>query len=191
MAYSDINKREENRIKATTIVGIRSPEEQQAIIASDGQATMEDTVIKNNTNKVRKLYRDQVLAGFAGSTADALTLFDKFEGKLEQYSGNLERAAVELTKEWRTDKVLRKLEALMVVVNKDSLLLVSGAGDVLRPDHNVIGIGSGGSYAIAAARALMENSELNPEDIARKAISLTASIDIYTNDQISLEKINW
>ena len=178
-------------INSTTIVGIRSPERKQAIVASDGQATMEDTVIKNNTNKVRKLYQGEVLVGFAGSTADALTLFDKFEGQLEQYSGNLERAAVELTKEWRTDKVLRKLEALMIVVNKDSLLLISGGGDVLRPDQNVIGIGSGGPYAQAAARALMENSDLSPKEIAQKAIQLTASIDIYTNDQISLEAIEW
>lgn len=182
---------ENSVIDSTTIVGIRSPETNEAIVASDGQATMEDTVIKNNTNKVRKLYRGKVLAGFAGSTADALTLFDKFEGQLEQYSGNLERAAVELTKEWRTDKVLRKLEALMVVLNSESLLLISGVGDVLRPDHNVIGIGSGGSYALAAARALMDHSDLPPEEIARKAIEITASIDIYTNDQLSLEKIEW
>lgn len=181
----------EELIESTTIIAIRSEEERKSVVASDGQATMEDTVIKNNTNKVRVLYDGKVLAGFAGSTADAMTLFDKFEGKLEQYSGKLERAAVELTKEWRTDKILRKLEALMVVVNDDSLLLISGAGDVLRPDHNVIGIGSGGSYALAAGQALLDNSELNAEEVAREALSITSSIDVYTNDQISLETIEW
>ncbi len=162
-----------------------------SVVASDGQATMEDTVIKNNTNKVRKLYDGEVLAGFAGSTADAMTLFDKFEGKLEQYAGKLERAAVELTKEWRTDKILRKLEALMVVVNSESLLLISGAGDVLRPDHNVIGIGSGGSYALAAARALLKHSRLAPEEVAKESLLITSSIDVYTNDQFSVESIEW
>lgn len=178
-------------IESTTILAIRSEEEEKSVVASDGQATMEDTVIKNNTNKARVLYDGRVLAGFAGSTADAMTLFDKFEGKLEQYSGKLERAAVELTKEWRTDKILRKLEALMVVVNDDSLLLISGAGDVLRPDHNVIGIGSGGSYALAAGRALLDNSDLKAEEVAREALIIASSIDVYTNDQISLETIEW
>ena len=178
-------------IESTTIIAIRSPDDRNAVVASDGQATMEDTVVKNNTNKVRVLYGGDVLAGFAGSTADAMTLFDKFEGKLEQYSGKLERAAVELTKEWRTDKILRKLEALMVVVNSESLLLISGAGDVLRPDHNVIGIGSGGSYALAAARALLEHSQLNPEEVARESLLLTSTIDVYTNDQLSVETIEW
>ncbi|MBS3786699.1 ATP-dependent protease subunit HslV [Candidatus Bipolaricaulota bacterium] len=178
-------------IESTTIIAVRTPENRTAVVASDGQATMEDTVVKNNTNKVRVLYDGDVLAGFAGSTADAMTLFDKFEGKLEQYSGKLERAAVELTKEWRTDKILRKLEALMVVVNSESLLLISGAGDVLRPDHNVIGIGSGGSYALAAARALLENSQLSPVEVARKSLLLTSSIDVYTNDQLSVESIEW
>jgi ATP-dependent HslUV protease subunit HslV len=178
-------------IESTTIIAIRSEEEEKSVVASDGQATMEDTVIKNNTNKVRVLYDGKVLAGFAGSTADAMTLFDKFEGKLEQYSGKLERAAVELTKEWRTDKILRKLEALMVVVNDDSLLLISGAGDVLRPDHNVIGIGSGGSYALSAGRALLDNSDLKAEQVAKEALMITSSIDVYTNDQISLETIEW
>lgn len=182
---------QDSGIESTTIIAIRSPDEGKSVVASDGQATMEDTVIKNNTNKVRKLYDGQVLAGFAGSTADAMTLFDKFEGKLEQYAGKLERAAVELTKEWRTDKILRKLEALMVVVNRDSLLLISGAGDVLRPDHNVIGIGSGGSYALSAARALMRNSQLTPVEIARESLIITSSIDIYTNDQLSVETIEW
>jgi len=184
------NVRRDN-IESTTIIAIRSDEDRQAVVASDGQATMEDTVVKNNTNKVRILYGGKVLAGFAGSTADAMTLFDKFEGKLEQYSGKLERAAVELTKEWRTDKILRKLEALMVVVNSESLLLISGAGDVLRPDHNVIGIGSGGSYALAAARALLDHSQLTPVEVARESLLLTSTIDVYTNDHLSVETIEW
>nr|AGF92898.1 20S proteasome A and B subunits [uncultured organism] len=187
----DDDRSSRDGIESTTIIAIRSPDARNAVVASDGQATMEDTVVKNNTNKVRVLYGGNVLAGFAGSTADAMTLFDKFEGKLEQYSGKLERAAVELTKEWRTDKILRKLEALMVVVNSESLLLISGAGDVLRPDHNVIGIGSGGSYALAAARALLEHSQLNPEEVARESLLLTSTIDVYTNDQLSVETIEW
>lgn len=192
MLASDKNQQtDRNRIESTTIIAVRTPENRKAVVASDGQATMEDTVVKNNTNKVRVLYGGDVLAGFAGSTADAMTLFDKFEGKLEQYSGKLERAAVELTKEWRTDKILRKLEALMVVVNSESLLLISGAGDVLRPDHNVIGIGSGGSYALAAARALLEHSQLSPVEVARESLLLTSSIDVYTNDQLSIESIEW
>jgi ATP-dependent HslUV protease subunit HslV len=192
MLKNEDNERSaQNVIESTTIIAIRSPEDRNAVVASDGQATMEDTVVKNNTNKVRVLYDGKVLAGFAGSTADAMTLFDKFEGKLEQYSGKLERAAVELTKEWRTDKILRKLEALMVVVNSESLLLISGAGDVLRPDHNVIGIGSGGSYALAAARALLDHSQLSPVEVARESLLLTSTIDVYTNDQLSVETIEW
>ncbi|MFW6006124.1 MAG: ATP-dependent protease subunit HslV [Candidatus Bipolaricaulota bacterium] len=191
LASEKNNQRVRNGIESTTIISVRAPEDRKAVVASDGQATMEDTVVKNNTNKVRVLYGGEVLAGFAGSTADAMTLFDKFEGKLEQYSGKLERAAVELTKEWRTDKILRKLEALMVVVNPESLLLISGAGDVLRPDHNVIGIGSGGSYALAAARALLEHSQLSPVEVARESLILTSSIDVYTNDQLSIESIEW
>ena len=192
MLKNEDNERSaQNVIESTTIIAIRSPEDRNAVVASDGQATMEDTVVKNNTNKVRVLYDGRVLAGFAGSTADAMTLFDKFEGKLEQYSGKLERAAVELTKEWRTDKILRKLEALMVVVNSESLLLISGAGDVLRPDHNVIGIGSGGSYALAAARALLDHSQLSSVEVARESLLLTSTIDVYTNDQLSVETIEW
>ena len=148
---------------------------------------MEDTIIKGKTNKVRRLYDGKVLTGFAGSTADAMTLFDKFEGKLQRHNGKLARAAVELTKEWRTDKILRKLEALMVTVNKDTLLLVSGAGDVLEPDEPVIGIGSGGAYALAAAKALLHKTDLSIEEIAQEAMSIAASIDVYTNDEVTLE----
>lgn len=178
-------------IKATTIIAIRSEKERKAVIASDGQATMEDKIIKNNTNKVRKLHEEQVLAGFAGSTADAMTLFDKFEGKLQQYNGKLTRAAVELTKEWRTDKILRKLEALMLTANKENLLLISGAGDVLEPDEPVIAIGSGGSYALSAAKALLENTDLDIKEIARKSLENAAQIDIYTNDKITIEELSW
>jgi len=177
---------------ATTIIALHSAEKRKAVIASDGQATMENTIIKGNTNKVRSLYNGEVLTGFAGSTADAMTLFDKFEGKLQQYNGQLERAAVELTKEWRTDKILRKLEALLVTVNKDSLLLISGAGDVLEPDEPVVGIGSGGSYALSAAKALLHNDvDLSLEEIAEQALKIAASIDIYTNENVSLKKVEW
>lgn len=178
-------------IKGTTIIAIRSEKEKKAVVASDGQATMEDKIIKNTTNKVRRLYEDKVLAGFAGSTADAMTLFDKFEGKLQQYNGKLTRAAVELTKEWRTDKILRKLEALMVTANKEDLLLISGAGDVLEPDEPVISIGSGGSYALSAAKALFHNTDLDIDRIARKSLENAAQIDIYTNDKITIEELSW
>ena len=188
-----MNKRKEreNHIEATTIIAIRSTGQRKSVIASDGQATMEDQIIKAKTSKVRRLYGDEVLTGFAGSTADAITLFDKFEGKLQKFNGKLKRAAVELTKEWRTDKMLRKLEALMVTANRETLLLISGAGDVLEPDDPVIGIGSGGAYAMAAAKALLKNSDMSVEEIAKESLKIAASIDIYTNDQISMELLEW
>ncbi|MFP4589007.1 MAG: ATP-dependent protease subunit HslV [Candidatus Bipolaricaulota bacterium] len=182
---------EKSNLHATTIIAIHSADMEKTVVASDGQATMENTIIKGKTSKVRRLYNNEVLVGFAGSTADAMTLFDKFEGKLQQHNGKLPRAAVELTKEWRTDKILRKLEALMVTTNRDSLLMISGAGDVLEPDEPVVGIGSGGSYALAAAKGLLEHSNLSIEEIARKSLSIAASIDIYTNEEISLEKLEW
>ncbi len=161
------------------------------MIASDGQATLNTVVIKSTAKKVRKIYNDQVLVGFAGATADAITLFERFENKLKEFSGNLKRAAVELTKDWRTDRVLRRLEAMMAVANAESLLLISGAGDVVEPDDEMIGLGSGGAYALAAAKALRQNTKLPIEEIARKALEIAGSLDIYTNQNISIEKLEW
>ncbi len=176
------------KIKATTIVAVKY--NNHVALAGDGQVTMGDTVMKGSARKVRRLYNDQVLAGFAGTSADAFTLFEKFEGKLEEYHGNLERAAVELAKEWRTDKMLRKLEALLIVADKNKLLLISGTGDVIEPDDEVLTIGSGGPYAKAAARALLDNNQdLSAKEIAQKALKIAADICIYTNDNISIEEL--
>ncbi len=161
------------------------------VVASDGQATLETTVIKSNTKKVYRLYDDQVLVGFAGATADCLTLLDKFEGKLKKYDGQLRRSAVELTKEWRTDRILRQLEAVLVTVSEDGILMVSGAGDVLEPDEGVIGIGSGGAYALAAARAILSVAKLPIVDVARQSLEIAGAIDIYTNREITLEEVSW
>ena len=161
------------------------------MIASDGQATLNNVVLKSTAKKVRKIYNDQVLVGFAGATADAITLFERFENKLKEFGGNLKRAAVELTKDWRTDRVLRRLEAMMAVVNSEALLLISGAGDVIEPDDEMVGLGSGGAYALAAAKALRQNTQLPIEEIARKALEIAGSLDIYTNQHISLETLEW
>ncbi|MBS1271742.1 MAG: ATP-dependent protease subunit HslV [Candidatus Marinimicrobia bacterium] len=169
---------------ATTIIGIRK--DGKSAIAGDGQVTMGDTATKHKAVKVRTLYDDKVLAGFAGAAADAFTLFEKFEGRLEQYKGNLYRAAVELAKEWRTDKFLRRLEALLAVMDKESALIISGNGDVIEPDDNIVAIGSGGNYALAAARALNEFSELSAEEMARKSLKIAADICIYTNNHITV-----
>ena len=178
-------------LNSTTIVGIHSSGERRGVIASDGQATLETTVIKSNTKKVYRLYDDRVLVGFAGATADCLTLLDKFEGKLKKYDGRLRRSAVELTKEWRTDRILRHLEAILVTVSEEGILMISGAGDVLEPDGGVIGIGSGGAYALAAARALLSETKLSIGDIARRSLEIASTIDIYTNREIILEEISW
>ena len=179
-------------VKSTTIIAVYSESEQTAVIASDGQATLDTMIIKTRTKKVYRLYDDSILVGFAGATADCLALLDKFEGKLKKYDGQLRRSAVELTKEWRTDRMLRRLEAVIVAASKEGLLMISGAGDVLEPDDKVIGIGSGGPYALAAAKALLSASEtLTAEQIARRALEIAAEIDIYTNDQITLEEIHW
>jgi len=180
-----------SRVKNTTILGIFSADENRAVIASDGQATLDTTVIKKNTNKVYRLHDDSVLVGFAGATADCLALLEKFEGKLKRYDGKLHRSAVEMTKEWRTDRLLRHLEAVLVAVSKDGLLMISGAGDVLEPDGNVIGIGSGGPYALAAAKGLMMAGDMSIDEVARKALEIAAEIDIYTNDAIVLEELRW
>lgn len=178
-------------LKGTTVIAIRSEAERRGVVASDGQATLETTVIKSNTKKVYRLYDDQVLVGFAGATADCLTLLDKFEGKLNKYDGQLRRSAVELTKEWRTDRILRHLEAVLVTVSEDGILMVSGAGDVLEPDEGVIGIGSGGAYALAAARAILSVAKLPIVDVARQSLEIASAIDIYTNREITLEEVSW
>jgi ATP-dependent HslUV protease subunit HslV len=174
-----------NKIHATTVVGIIH--NGKAAMGSDGQATMDKTVMKSTVKKVRKLNNGKVLAGFAGSTADAFTLFEKFEEKLNAYNGNLQRAAVELAKEWRKDKFLQKLEALLVVMDSESTLLISGQGDVIEPDDQILAIGSGGSYALAAARALKENApELSANDIVEKSLNIAADICIYTNHNLTI-----
>ena len=175
-------------MKATTVVGMIH--NGSVVIGGDGQATMEKTVMKSTVNKVRRLYNDEIVAGFAGSTADAFTLFEKFEEKIQQYNGNLQRAAVEMAKEWRNDKFLRKLEALLIVMSKDKALLISGQGDVIEPDDRILAIGSGGSYALAAARALKENApDLTARDIVEKSLHIAADICIYTNHNLSILEI--
>ena len=170
----------------TPIVLVRKKND--VVVASDGQVSMGNTVIKSNANKVRKIEKRNVIAGFAGSTADALTLFERLEAKLEKHAGNLTRAAVELAKDWRTDKYLRRLEALMAIGDKEKSFIISGTGDVLEPEGDVIGIGSGGNYALAAAKVLMD-TELNAEEVAKKAIKVAADICVFTNDNIRIEKI--
>jgi ATP-dependent HslUV protease subunit HslV len=158
-------------------------------MAGDGQVTLGHEVIKASTNKLRRLYNNQILSGFAGSTADAFSLFARFETKLEQHNGNLARAAVELTKDWRTDKVLRHLEAMLLVADRDSTFLLSGQGDVIEPDKGVAAIGSGGPFAVAAARALLENTTLNAREIAERAMTIAADICIYTNHNIVYQEL--
>ncbi len=174
-------------IKSTTILSVRH--QGQVVVAGDGQVSLGNTVIKHNARKVRRLYHDQVVCGFAGATADAFTLFDKFEAKLEQYNGNLMRSAVELAKEWRTDRMLRRLEAMLIAVDKDHSLLISGTGDVIEPDTGVLAIGSGGPFAQAAALALVQKSQLDAEEICRTAMEIAGSICIYTNQEIILETL--
>lgn len=159
------------------------------VLAGDGQVTFENTVMKHSARKVRKVFHDKVLAGFAGATADAFTLFAKFEQKLEQYNGNLMRAAVELAKDWRTDKVLRRLEALLIVADRERSLIISGTGDVIEPDDGIAAIGSGGPYALAAARALARHSDLDARAVAEEAMRIAANICIYTNDRLAVEEL--
>ncbi len=172
---------------ATTIVGVRH--KNQVAIGGDGQVTLGQTIMKHNSNKIRKLYNDDILAGFAGAAADAFTLFEKFEEKLERYSGNLPKVAVELAKEWRTDKYLRRLEALLAVMDKESTFLISGTGDVIEPDDGIIAIGSGGNYALAAARGFVKHSSLNAEEIVKESLTIAADICIYTNTNIMIETL--
>jgi len=176
------------KIRGTTILAVRH--KGKVTIAGDGQVTLDVTVMKHGARKVRRLYHNQVLVGFAGATADAFTLFDRFDQKLEQYNGNLLRAAVELTKDWRTDRVLRHLEALMIAVSREYFLIISGNGDVIESDDNLLAIGSGGPYALAAARALVRYSDLTATEIAEEAIKIAAGICIYTNDRITIEELD-
>ncbi len=171
----------------TTILSIRKGE--QVVIAGDGQVSLGDTVIKGSARKVRRLGDGSVIGGFAGATADAFTLFERLEGKLEQYPGQLTRACVEMAKDWRTDRYLRRLEAMMAVADKDVSLVLTGNGDVLEPDDGVIGIGSGGNYALAAARALVDREDMDAEAIARRALEVAADICVYTNTQFIVEKL--
>lgn len=173
--------------KGTTIISVRKGKE--IAMAGDGQVSIGDTVMKHNARKVRKIYNDKILAGFAGATADAFTLFDRFNAKLEQYHGNLARSAVELAKDWRTDRILRKLEALLAIADKEHSFIISGVGDVIEPDDGIIAIGSGGPYALAAARALMKHSKLKADEIVDEAMKIASSICIYTNEQIIVEKL--
>jgi len=174
--------------QGTTIVAVKKGD--SVAVAGDGQVTFgQSTIMKHQAKKVRKIYNGKVAAGFAGSVADAFTLFEKFEGKIEENNGNLKRAAVELAKEWRSDKVLRKLEAMLIVADKDNLLVLSGNGEIIEPDDNVIAIGSGGSFALAAARALLENTDLTAREIVFKSLEIAASICVFTNNHITVEEL--
>ncbi|QSZ26618.1 ATP-dependent protease subunit HslV [Aceticella autotrophica] len=174
--------------KGTTIVAIRK--DGKVSMAGDGQVTFgENTILKHGAKKIRRLYNNEVIVGFAGSVADALTLSEMFEEKLEQYGGNLKRAAVELVKEWRNDKILKKLEALLIAVNKEVTLVISGNGEIIEPDNDVIAIGSGGNYAMAAALALRYNTELSVEEIARKSLEIASEICVFTNNHITVESL--
>ena len=174
-------------IRSTTVLLVRRGG--SVAVAGDGQVSMGDTVMKSAARKVRRVYNDKILAGFAGASADAFSLLTRFEAKLEQYHGNLERAAIELSKEWRTDKILRHLEALLVVADEKSSFLLSGNGDVIAPDDGVLAIGSGGSYALAAARALLKHTEMSARDIAAEALSIAGEICVYTNQNIIIEEL--
>ena len=172
------------RIRSTTILCVKRGA--NVAMGCDGQVTVGTTVMKSNARKLRRIHHDQVLTGFAGATADALTLFEKFEAKLEEYRGNLTRAAVELAKDWRTDRVLRRLEALLAVADYDHALVISGTGDVVEPEDGILAIGSGGSYALAAARALVENTDLSAREIVERGLQIAAEICVYTNDKITV-----
>jgi ATP-dependent protease HslVU, peptidase subunit len=175
------------QFRGTTILAVRR--HGRVVLGGDGQVTLGNTVMKGNARKVRRLFRDEVLAGFAGGTADAFTLFERFEGQLEKHRGNLTRAAVEMAKDWRADRVLRRLEALLIVANKDAILMISGNGDVVEPEGDLIAIGSGGAFAQAAATALIQNTELSAREIVEKALHIAADICIYTNHNLVIEEL--
>jgi len=182
-----MKRKKSPQVRSTTVLLVRRDE--HVAMAGDGQVTVGETVMKATAKKVRRLYNDKILAGFAGATGDAFSLLTRFEGKLEQYHGNLERAAIELSKEWRTDKILRHLEALMVVADEKGSFLLSGNGDVISPDDGILAIGSGGSYALAAARALMKNTEMSAREVAVEAMRIAADICIYSNSNIVVEEL--
>jgi ATP-dependent HslUV protease subunit HslV len=175
------------RIRSTTIVAVKCGD--AAAVAGDGQVTVDKTILKQHARKVRRLYQDRVIAGFAGAAADALTLFEKFESRLDESHGNLPRASYELAKDWRMDRALRRLEALLVAADREHLLVISGTGDLIEPDDGVAAIGAGGPFALAAARALVQHAEMSPADIVREAITIAAGIDIYTNTEIHVEAL--
>lgn len=177
------------RLRSTTIVGVVTPT--SAALGGDGQVTLGNTVVKNNALKIRKIMNGSVLCGFAGASADAFTLMERFEDKLEQYRGNVSRAAVEMAKEWRTDKYLRKLEAMLAVVSKDTALIISGSGDVIEPADKIVAIGSGGMYALAAAKMLKKHTEFAAREVVKEALQTASEICIYTNDQINIETIEF
>jgi ATP-dependent HslUV protease, peptidase subunit HslV len=174
-------------IRGTTILAIRHRD--RTVMAGDGQVTFGQTVVKQSARKIRRLYNDRILAGFAGSAADSFALFSRFESKLEQYRGNLERSAVELAKDWRTDRILRRLEAMLIVLDKSSTFLLSGNGDLIEPDDGIVAIGSGGPYALAAAKALVNSSDLDARAIAEKAMAIAGEICIYTNTNVVIEEL--
>jgi ATP-dependent HslUV protease subunit HslV len=177
----------ESMTYSTTVICVRH--KGRLAMAGDGQVSMGQTIVKQTARKIRRLYKDKVLAGFAGATSDAFALFSRFENKLEEYRGNLSRAAIELAKDWRLDKALRQLEALLIVADKESAFLISGTGDVIEPDDGVIAVGSGGPYALAAARALIKHTDLSARDVALEALKISAGICIYTNEQIMVEEL--
>jgi len=174
-------------IRSTTVIGVLR--DGKAALGSDGQMTLGNTVIMHSTRKIRRLYQGKLIAGFAGATADAVTLLDRFEEKLEAYNGKLDRAAVELAKEWRTDKYLRRLEAMLAIVSSDKALIISGTGDVIEPEDGIVAIGSGSMYALSAARALMKHSSLSARDIVQESLKIASDICIYTNDHIIVEEL--
>ena len=176
-----------NKMHGTTILSVRR--RGQVVIGGDGQVTMGDTMMKGNARKVRRLYDDQVIAGFAGGTADAFTLFERFEGKLQKHQGNLVRAAVELSKDWRTDRMLRRLEALLAVADNSTSLIITGIGDVIEPEHGIMAIGSGGAYAKAAALALLGDTDLDAKTIVERSLAIAAEICVYTNSQFTIEEL--
>src|SRR6476646_5566290 len=176
-----------SHMPSTTIICVRR--HGKVALAGDGQVTLGDTIIKHGARKIRRIYNDKILAGFAGSSADSFALFSRFESKLEQYHGNLSRAAVELAKDWRTDRALRHLEAVMIVADEKQTFLISGTGDLIEPDDGIVGIGSGGAYALAAARALDKYTDLSAKEIAQEAMQIAGKICIYTNENISIEEI--